>query len=595
MFIACGLAAFVGGLGLWPHLQFANVIGEFRYFHGAYDEDTYTLSWMLGTLRSSRALSGFALSALHRMCFLSLDATLVASDFVFPFYATCAAYFAASQVVTGRPQRVLIALFLVFAADLLSLGSLAIWSDRRFNIFAFSQAVQAIAPNLVPPYETSFLAIFRTPEPQVSVALMFLTLGLFAKFMRNANAAGRGASLLLIVTISLLPLGYTFITAPLAAIAIGSMVVFALFRMKRGTIVTASGLLGAVFVSLAARHWLQSGGQSTASLADGLLFHSRMPVVTPATLASLILGSGLALWLFQQKHRTPLAFLALGCLLLPFLICNQQIVSGLMISARDWERNVSYPLLVFGATAASSLILPTAMLDSKRFAAVAWLAAALCAAIVGRGQFAAFRMWETRNVESIAIVRALEATSPDLLANSSLTFEDAGISQFIQVRMRSSVNVPLTFYKVAMHFVPNMAPDATTADPSAYEDLVFAYWLRTGVDPKRAEELLRSEISQRAGTFTNYFFSFRDGWYPASDNRAVRPTELEQSVAPIIARYRRYLSPGDRRDVLDRPGLLISAKPLAELPVNPRVRNQVVASGEEHGVTAYVYSQSALK
>jgi hypothetical protein len=591
---ACVIAALVGVIGLWPHLRFASEIGELQYFQGAYDEDSYTLSWLLGTLRSTRALSGFVLSVLYPACFSSLDATLIVSDFVFPFLATCAAYFAASQIVAGLPQRAFSTLLLVFANDLLSLGSLAVWPNGRFNIFAFSQAVGAIAPNLVPPYETSFLAIFRTPEPQVSFTLMFLMLGLLARLMRDSDDARRGASLLLIVTLSLLPLGYTFITAPLVAIAIGSLVVFALFRMKRGAIMTVTGLLGAACISFAARFWLQSGGQSTESLVNGLAFHSRAPVVTPATVASLILGSGLALWLLQQKRRTPLAFLALGCLLMPLLISNQQLVSGVMISARDWERNVSYPLLVFGAATAFSLIFPTAILTSKRSAAVACFLAAFCALIVGRAQFVAFRMWEPRNIESIAIVRALRATSPDLLANSSLTFENAGISQFIQVRMRSSVNVPLTFYKVAMNFVPNMARDAKMADPSAYEDLAFAYWLRTGVDPRRAEELLRSEIFQRAGTFTNYLFSFRDGWYPASDNRAVRQTELEQSVAPIIARYRSYLSPEGGRDVLDQPGLLISAKPPAELPVNPWVRNQFVASGKERDVTAYVYRQSAL-
>jgi hypothetical protein len=524
------------------------------------------------------------------MCFSSLDATLVASDFVFPFLATCAAYFAASQVVTGRAQRALIALLLVFANDLLSLGSLPVWPNNHFNIFAFSSAVGAIAPNLVPSYETSFLAIFRTPEPQVSFALMFLILGLLARFMQDA--AARGPSLFLIATLSLLPLGYTFITAPLAALAIGSIAVFALFRMKRTIVVTITGLLGAACVSVAARYWLQPGGQSTAGLVDGLSYHSRAPIITPATIASVILGGGLALWLFQGRRCTPLALLALGCLLLPFFLSNQQILSGVMISARDWERNVNYPLLVFGVATAWSLTLPNTILESKQSAAVACLLVAFCAGIVGRAQLLAFQMWEPRNVESVAIVRALQAADPALLANCNLTFENAGISQFVQVRMRDSVNVPLTFYKVAMHFIPNMAPDATRANPSPYEDLVFAHWLRTGVDPAQAEQLLRAEIVQRAGTFTNYFFSFRDGWYPASDNRAVRQIELERSVAPIIARYRSYLSPENRRAVLDRPGLLISAKPPAELLVNPWVKNQIVASGEARGVTAYVYRQS---
>ncbi len=105
---AAGLVATFVGPGLWwPHLQFASEIGEFRHFHGAYDEDTWTvLSWLLGTLRLTRAPSGFALSAIYHICGSSLDATLAASDFVFPFLASCAAYFAVSQVVSSRhPAR----------------------------------------------------------------------------------------------------------------------------------------------------------------------------------------------------------------------------------------------------------------------------------------------------------------------------------------------------------------------------------------------------------------------------------------------------------------------------------------------------------
>jgi hypothetical protein len=62
---ACAVATLVGLLGLWSHLAFMNEIGEFRYFHGAYDEDTYTLGWLRGTLRSTRLLSGAGLNIVY--------------------------------------------------------------------------------------------------------------------------------------------------------------------------------------------------------------------------------------------------------------------------------------------------------------------------------------------------------------------------------------------------------------------------------------------------------------------------------------------------------------------------------------------------
>lgn len=589
---ACAVAAFVGLLGLWPHLGFIREIGEFRYFQGAYDEDSYILSWLLGTLRSTRALSGFALSAIYAACSTSLDATLIASDFVFPFLATCAAYFAASQIVSGRAERVLVSLLLVFANDLFSLGNLAIWTNGRFNIFAFSQAAGIFGSNLVPPYETSFLAIFRTPEPQVSFTLMFLILGLLARLAVNAQATGRSVAVALIAALALLPLGYTFVTAPVAVIAFGSMLMFAICGRREAAIVTAIGLLGAVSVVLITQYWVRSGGQSTSSLATGLSYHSRVPIITPAVLWSLSLGTWLGIWMLRRRYTEPLAFLALGCLIVPFVLSNQQLISGVMISARDWERNVSYPLLVFGATIMIPLVAPSADARARRSTKLAWLGSILCIVIVLHGQSVAFRMWKSRNIESMAMVHVLDKADPALLADSRLTFGDIGISQFIQVRMKDKVNVPLSFYKVAMHFIPNMAPDATQAEPSPYESLVFEFWLRTGVSPEQAEHLLRTEVGQRAGTFTNYLFSFRDAWYPASDNRAVRQADLERSVEPIITRYRAYLRPDNRRGFFDQSALLISTQPPTALPVSPWIRNDLIASESVRNVAAYLYRQS---
>ncbi|MDE2380455.1 hypothetical protein, partial [Bradyrhizobium sp.] len=182
MILALAIAGAIGVLGLWPHVAFVGDIGEFRYFHSAYDEDTYTLAWLMGALRSTRLLGAFCLSVVHRTSAGSLDATLMISDFLFPAIAACAAYFAASQIVSSRSARAAVSLLLVFAGDLFSFGSVVVWSSPAWNVIRFSRIVGLVAPNLVPPYETSFLSIYRTPEPQVSLSLMFVVLGLLARF-----------------------------------------------------------------------------------------------------------------------------------------------------------------------------------------------------------------------------------------------------------------------------------------------------------------------------------------------------------------------------------------------------------------------------
>ncbi|QOG22138.1 hypothetical protein [Bradyrhizobium sp. SEMIA] len=591
--LAAGLVAtFVGILGLWPHLQFAWEIGEFRYFHGAYDEDTYVLSWLLGTLRSTRALSGFALSIIYRLCGSSLDATLAASDFVFPFLASCAAYFAVSQVVSGRSARVLAALLLVFANDLFSLGNLILWTSGQFNILRFSQIVGLAHPNLVPSYETSFLAILRTPEPQVSFVLMFLTLGLLARFAVVIGIRERAALAAAVITISLLPIGYTFVTLPVAAIAGGFLLVQGYFR-QISAIPIAVGLLGAALVSLSAVYWDHNGGQTTTGMLTGLTYPTRLPIITPSVIGSLVFSISFACWMIWRGCREPLAFLALGCLVMPLVLSNQQIVTGVMFSARDWERTVSYPVLLFGAVTALSVMAPSYTTRLSFPAPVLWVCSALIVAVVVRAEKTSFSIWRAYNMEAIATVRALQAVDAATADQATLVLDNAGIAPVLQVRTNNRYNVVLTFYRVAMDFIPNMAPEARSADPSRYENELFEHWFRTEVSPEMAEQLLRAEIQQRAGSNLSYLFSFRDAWYPASDNRTVRQAELEQSVGPIIERYRGYLSSPARCKVFERPALLVRTRPPRETLPGPRVENQYVAEGSAGGVIAYVYRQSS--
>lgn len=591
--LAAGLVAtFVGILGLWPHLQFAREIGEFRYFQGAYDEDTYVLSWLLGTLRSTRALSGFALSAIYRVCGSSLDATLAASDFIFPFLASCAAYFAVSQLVSRRPARVLAALTLVFANDLFSLGNVILWTSGQFNISRFSQIVGLVHPNLVPFYETSFLAVLRTPEPQVSFVLMFLSLGLLARYAVVIGIRERAALAAAVITIALLPIGYTFVTLPVAAIAGGFLLVQGYFRQV-SAIPIAVGLLGAALVSLSAVYWDHNGGQTTTGMLAGLTYPTRLPIITPAVIGSLTFSVAFGFWMILRGYKGPLAFLAFGCLVMPLVLSNQQIVTGVMFSARDWERTVSYPILLFGVVTALSVMAPSYTTRSSFPAPVLWVCSALIAVVVVRAEKTTFSTWRTYNMESIATVRALQAVDAGTASQASLVLDNAGIAPMLQVRTNNRYEVVLTFYRVAMNFIPNMAPDAGSADPSRYEDELFEHWFRTEVSPEMAEQSLRAEIQQRAGPNLSYLFSFRDAWYPASDNRKVRQAELEQSVGPIIERYRRYLSSPARCKVFERPALLVRTRQPRETMPGPRIDNQYLAEGSAGGVVAYVYRQSS--
>ncbi|MBU2604936.1 MAG: hypothetical protein KKC43_03480 [Alphaproteobacteria bacterium] len=590
--LAISLASLVALLGLWPHLFFMNEIGEFRYFHGAYDEDTYTLGWLNGTLRTTRLLSGAALSLVHGLTGSSIDTTLVLSDIVFPFIVICCAYFAASQLVNSPVGRVTLTLLLAFANDLLSLGNLTIWNTWPRNLAYFSDLVTRLTGrDLVPAYETTFLAIFRTPEPQLSFALMFLIFGLLAHLAKSEKEARPLAFALLTLAVAVSPLGYTFVTFPVTVIVLGCIVTLPFVGRRKTAISLALGLIGGLMILVVVQYAQQAGAQSSEGVAMALSFDSRLPIATPATLASAVLGLSFALYMLLWRRWEPLSFLALGCLLAPVVLSNQQIVTGKMISARDWERVFNSPALVFGCFTALKVI--NMRIDSKFATSIGAAGVIFCcfiAFVLIRGQDRSIQMWTDTNLQSVAVARALATLDPDVFANVTVVLDRGGLGSLVQLRTSTEAKPLLNFYSVGIRLVPNMAPDAVQADPSPYEDTVFAYWLRSGISDSEAEQLLRREISQRSGMFSNFLFSFRDAWYPSSDNRAVRTAELERSVGLIIARYQRYLSL-ERTPVLANPAVFVSESAPNELRSMEWIDNEYIGLGKAGDATAYLYRQ----
>lgn len=581
VYFATALALAIGILGLWPHFRFIAEVEEFRYLHYAYDEDTYILGWLNGALRSTRFLSGAALSTVNLVTAGSLNATMILSDFLFPAIATLAAYFAACQIAVSKPVRSLAAITLVFAGDLFSLGSQAIWASSTFN--RFSHIIGMLGPNLVPPYETSFFSIYRTPEPQVSLTLMFIVLGLMAKLAKGEQSARTlGLS---VATISLLPLGYTFVTFPVILIVVGALFVYSAHRMKAPSITILIGICGSVALYTLCSHWQPDNSQSTAVVAEALSYHSRLPIITPAVLASAVLGVTFAVWLVAARCWTPVALLALGCLITPFVLSNQQILTNTMISARDWERNASYQIIWFGAALAIAVIHSSKNWHTPTVSLVAPTSLLLLILFVAaRGQNLTYKMWLPHNEASIAMTRALNALDQKEVIASEITLENASLAPLLQLRFGAKLDIPLSFYRAGIDLIPNMEAKAIAALPSPLEPAAFANWDHNGIDPNDAEKLVKTEIQQKAGSYISYLFSFRDSWYPASDNRAVRPTELLRSIGPLIDRYRIYLC--RNRDT--KPHLLVSTK---SNPKNTRYTDVLLSSAKADNSSASVFRQ----
>ena len=175
------LAVAVVFLGLLPHALFSRDVGQVAQFKSAYDEDTYAL-WAFaggGPNLPSRWLSQGALAALAFLSGRSWDLAMVLADAVFPTLSSLFAWLLAGRVTTAPISRLLLALGLLFGQELFSLGCSVVWDpDGRLSLAYLRGLAPPWGGLLVPDYATSYLSLFRTPEPQVSQSILFGALAL---------------------------------------------------------------------------------------------------------------------------------------------------------------------------------------------------------------------------------------------------------------------------------------------------------------------------------------------------------------------------------------------------------------------------------
>lgn len=527
------LAVAVGLLGLWPHIRFSMDVGHLTWFKAAFDEDTYALfPFGVGHTRLDRVGSGLVMWMLSRLCGGSIDGPLVLADLMLPALATMSAYALSSAMVARRPCRVLVALLLVFGADLLSLGNAAVFTGRPVSLEGFRSLVGPAAETLVPAYETSYLTIFRTSEPQVTYIMAFAALaGLVHILRRRVDVCHRGTWMTLLVMHVILVGAYVFV----AMLVVGLELVVGVLLLVGGRAREGRVLwfVGSTALAVMAIGMVVKTGDNS-----GLLFESRLPSLTPSVAASL-LATGLGVWqLAQARGRNPTLWLGLALVAAPVMLLNQQVLTGVMVSARDWERYACYPLLVCGCTllateGRSARSVPVAWWLQFAFDAGTTAAVILVGWTVIAAQGRTFDMWLRTNQKSVAIVNALRKVEVEPGRSLLLVLDEPGLAPLVAVRRGGLRESLLDHTDTFLTRVPRLARRAFAL--TALSEPLFEYWRRAHVSPARANDILDAEIAARNGTALAFLFHQCDYWYPCSDSRDL-PIESVRSHVPAIVR-----------------------------------------------------------
>lgn len=588
---AAALLLFVVALGLLPHLRFSLLVGEPAHFFSAYDEDQYSL-WALGGGGPNfphRWLSAATLSLLSPLGGGSWNLTLMLADMVFPAACAALAWLIVGHVTRRRLLRLLLALGLLFAQELFSLGTWTIWQSGdvlgvttpdspRYDL----RSLQTVAPGwllqLWPDNTSPFLTQFRTPEPQISRVVLFAMLAVLMAACRASPGQApsrRRVALLLLLNAGLGGLHLSQAAAAVVFQGILSMTLLACRRSSLARLVAVAAAVGAASLLGGALAYWSDGN------ALGLSFASRLPVLTPSVVGAA-LGLLLLATVLRHAWSRDLFPVAVACFGSVLALTNQQLLTGRMVLTGTWERYVDYPLAFLGAAIVAAALLRGRMALPTLYAATG-AALLLVSTLLLKAQDRVFQHeYLIRNLESLAMKRAVEAVEAQGLRDVTWLLVDSGRSFMLQARLERRIDHLLDVTNLFRRPVtPLVERDGAWGVRSPHRREVFEYVARVPRTPGAFARVLKQETEGGTGELLPFLFDYRDFWAPMTDGRSLRTEDVRARIPELRDAFARYLEAGDpcwarpvvvltRQAAADRVSPLWDESLLVEATVGPR-------------------------
>ncbi len=533
VFLVLG-ALFIALLCLGPHAAFSMHIGEFNFFKGAYDEDTYGIFAADGNWQLYRLLSSALITGLLWFGAGSFNFALVALDGILPAFVFLAAYSLGSAFLRESATRYLFAMAMVFAPDLLSLGDVATPLASVLSISTLKSWLGTGYASLVPDITTSYLNIMRSAEPQASYIVGFCMLAWIVQAVRWPDRPlDTHAVTGLVILQALLMISYVFVSVPVYAVELGAAVILAACgAWKKAGILACLGILSIAGMALNAVFFAQDD-------SVGLIFRSHLPTLTASVLVSLPLLTTVSTLLVLRKLQDRMLWLSLLLLAAPVALTNQQIVTGLQISTRDWERYITAPLLLLGCAIALSRV-------SWSFASVRARHIAGAVAIVGIALFAvstqvrSYGFWLPDNLRSTAIARAVGNVDPSFVENSVIVLDEPGLAPLVQLRIKGKQLFAIDYTELFRNPIASLRKRPFVLNAQAWR--LFEYWRLVGVGADAAAGILQNETARGNGYYSAFLFNICDYWEPCTDGRAMMTDEITVELPGIIDAYDKYLA-----------------------------------------------------
>jgi hypothetical protein len=558
----------------WTTIRFSSLFGRFLSMQLAYDEPFYF--WQIqeqvarGVLDMNYRLLAKLPGALLFWLGASFDTVLTVYGLLCPVLAFASALYLASIWERRSIGRVLWALFLLLGFDFLSGGSRVI----DYEPPAVWLANLVGDPGLLRADILSFFLIHRRPEPQMSWIVIFLYFALLLGAFLNGNQ--KRYRLVCVLTPCLV---FVYINVAIAAIMVFGLLSLCSLIVYRRPILLPFAL--SVVVTLAA-YGLSFVATSTSTAAALTVFKTHLPMLRPS------IGFGLAglIWVGMQMRRhgtTPQRWAAAAFFVVPIVVLNQQIVTGLAVTPQNWDIYINYVCLVTGAGLMSGDFLSTLerRRDWRQFLPLGVIA--FIGFILVQGGLRNEIYWQMESARSVLFADVYEQAQAKAPVDAVILPHLFDESLFL-TRVPRGVVVLGGYNSMILDPVPPWRPGESFEDHATAAGRSFAtgfdVLFRSGVAPEQLQKNMEAELKTGDCWFgLSYFFSIGDCW-PALLNFTSQTTKrLPPTVPAIIAMYRRYLEQDAARDLAQRRVLLIRNQPLAGDAGGP-IDNELVATAE---------------
>ena len=539
--VPSAVLAFVAVLGMLPYVEFARAQGSLREFVSAFDEATYLLG---DTSTPYRYLSEAAVEVIAAVTPGGVAGLLIAADILIPVVVAAAAWLLVRNLVQHDGLRVLCVLLLLFGQELFSVANSIVWP--RNAIETLQELYPPTTTKLIPDATTSYFGLFRTPEPGVSWVLLFTFLALVSRDPLRAFDHPRRLATYTIFAV--LGFAYPFISVPVVLLTTAILAWALVHERGHARAIGGALLLGVGSFALAA---LVSAIGDPVS-GTSVLFQSRYPTVTPAVAAGLIVVAAATLGYRGEVVRRLDLLVPVTAALIPVVATNQQLLTGRMVSARDWERYANYQLVLFSVLCLATTVLRDRWAASRPesrlnvVGAAGWAVAAVLGVLLLGWQRDVYAAWAPTNAAAQDTARLIDS------ARNGSDGRAGGAGKRRPHAPRSPAHRRRASFPGRLHAtVPGAGAELLGRHPAQPARATSRGALRPRASARLDARATGAATppggrGRRWRVLLRVRLALADVWPPLTDGRGLRRSEALRRLPLVTAAYRAYLADRER-------------------------------------------------